>query len=182
MKKIISLLLTAVFVLSLFSGCGKKVDSPLIGDWAYIHDPATTIISLKNNGKAKYNNKKYTFTNDETYISLTSDNSETVKFRYELTKDGFLMYQTTEYEYAGEGTPDSVIGSWINKSNKWSYEFTADGTFNEDGYFPGYYAVDESTSSIKLMYNDHFIDTTIYYHISGNTLTIDYPWTMVRAE
>lgn len=183
MKKCTSLLLTSIMFLSLFifGGCGEKSDSPLVGNWAYIHDTETTIISLKSDGKAEYEGEKYSYTTDDTYINLTKD-GESLKLRYELTKDGFLMYQTTEYEYQGDGTPESIIGNWYNPTTKWSYEFTEEGTFKEDGYFPGYFTVDENNSSIKLMYNDHFEDTIIYYGIEGTKLTIDYPWAMVKAE
>lgn len=183
MKKCTALLLTAILLSSIFllAGCGKNVDSPLIGDWAYIHDTQTTVISLKSDGNAIYNGDKYTYTTDDNFINLSSKD-KTLKLRYEKTKDGFLMYQTTEYTYVSGGAPSSIVGLWSNASTKWSYEFTEDGTFNEDGYFPGHYSVDENEGTVKLMYNDHFEDTTIYYKISGTTLTIDYPWAMVAAQ
>ena len=164
-----------------FTGCSEEVESPLIGKWAYIHDAETTIINLKSNGKVVYNGNTYDYALDDEYIHLTGKNG-TLDLRYRYDGSEFLLYQTTEYLYVGEGTPDSILGTWQNTENRWSYEFTEDGTFNEDGYFPGYYTVDESARTVKLVYNDHFEDTVIYYTLSGNRLTIDYPWSMVAAE
>ena len=65
---------------------------------------------------------------------------------------------------------------------KYSYEFTEKGTFYEDQNFPGHYQVDESDHSIKLMYNDQFEDTYLYYSLDGDVLTIEYPWSMVPTE
>ena len=86
------------------------------------------------------------------------------------------------YEYKDEGTPDGIIGNWYNAEKKWSFEFTSSGTFKEDGYFPGYYTLGEDGTSISLVYNDHFLDSTLYYSIDGNQLTLEYPWPMVEAQ
>lgn len=179
-SRVLAFLLIFLMIFS-FCGCGQKSESPLSGKWAYIHDTEKTIISIGNNGKAEYEGEKYKFTSDDNFIYLLKDNKES-KFRYELNKDGFLFYISTDYEYKGEGTPEGIIGEWVNRNNKWYYEFTEEGTFNEDGFFQGHYTIDTDNSRIKLAYNDHFVDTYIYYSLNGNTLTIEYPWQMVEAE
>ncbi len=174
-------LLCMISILSvLLMGCGETVDSPIVGKWAYIHDKETAVLELKSNGSAVYNNEKYSFTEDGQYIILSSGKDKQ-KLRYELVKDDLYLYEPATYIYASEGEPDGLIGVWANE-NKWSYEFTKEGTFREDGYFPGYYTVDEANSTIKLVYNDHFEDTTIYYSLDGNRLLVEYPWRMVRMN
>ena len=163
-------------------GCGgSKVDSRLCGDWAYIHEDVKTILSIKSNGKAEYKGQQYTASADEEYIELKSGR-EDLKLRYVIENDGILVYETKAYEYDGEGTPDSIVGNWIAMPERWTFEFNDAGEFKEDGYFPGYYTVDEANHSVKLVYNDHFEDTTIYYTIDGNILTIEYPWKMVKTK
>lgn len=179
--------LVSVFVLimclSTLTGCMTYNDNgALTGQWAYNHDPKTAIIQLADGGKAVYNNKNYTYTMDDTFITLTDKSGSTIRMRYVITSDGFDLYQTTTYRYTSEGTPDGILGSWFCDETNESFEFTVNGTFNEDGYFPGYYSVDEEASSIYLVYNDHFLDTILYYHLNGDEMVIDYPWPMVRKQ
>ena len=54
-------------------------------------------------------------------------------------------------EYEGDGTPDGLVGLWKSKE-KWSFEFTSEGTFKEDEYFPGHYSVDEGNKTFSLAY------------------------------
>lgn len=164
-----------------FCGCGTKIDSPLVGDWAYIHEPTESVLSLKSNGKAVYNGVDYTYSIDDGFIVLNKGKVET-KLRYSENSGGFILYQSTEYTYKGNGTPDSIIGEWVNEPNRWYYEFTDSNSFNEDGFFQGYYTLDVQAKTIKLAYNDHFEDAILYYSLEGNVLTIDYPWQMVKAE
>lgn len=180
-KRVTALLLAAIMIITVFNGCGKKNEEVegLVGKWAYNHDTKTTILELKANGKAVYNGGKYTYTNDDKFIYLTSSDGKETKLRYEMDRKGIFLYQPESYVYEGTGMPDGLLGSWKNDQN-WSFEFTQEGTFNENGYFPGYYLIDEEAGTVKLMYNDHFVDTTLYYSIDGNVLNIEYPWPMVR--
>lgn len=181
MRNVKSMLLGVILTISILSlvGCQGTKDR-FYGDWAYIHDTETTIISFKTNNKAEFNGNKYSYTYDDSYVTLTSGNDE-IKFRYKMDgADKWLFYQTKNYEFSGDGTPNGLTGLWEDKEDKWSFEFTADGTFREDTYFPGYYTETED-GAVKLVYNDHFEDTIIYYEINGNELTVDYPWTMVRT-
>lgn len=180
-KRILILGLSLSLVMSTLCGCGKS-NNPLVGEWAYIHDPETTVLNLKDNGKADFKGQTFSYELKDGQICLKDENGKTTDLRYEENKDGFLLYEHTTYEYEGSETPSSIVGRWVDPVNKWSFEFTDQGTFSEDGYFPGYYTVNDDGKSVKLVYNDHFEDTTVYYTIDGNTLKIEYPWQMVKHE
>ncbi|MCR4587615.1 MAG: hypothetical protein K5682_04335 [Lachnospiraceae bacterium] len=170
----------------MLAGCGQSAErdrlrEAVAGEWAYIHDPETTILKLGKNGKASYQGKSYKYTVDETYLTL-NDGDEELRLRYKKDGDEFYLYQPCDYTFSGEGDPDGLVGKWYDADTKWSYEFTADGTFREDGYFPGYYVNDPENGEIKLVYNDQFYDTTLYYTLDGEHLHIEYPWSMVKAQ
>ncbi len=179
MKKAMSVMLGIILTVSILSlvGCGGTKDQ-FFGDWAYNHDTENTIISFKTSNNAVYEGQKYKYTFDDTFITLTSKDNE-IKLRYQMDQDEMILYQPELYVYVGDETPDGLIGSWMNENN-WSFEFTTDGTFRENDYFPGYYFLNED-GSVKLVYNDHFPDATLYYTIDGTQLTVEYPWTMVKT-
>lgn len=164
-------------LLMVMTGCKSESKVEL---WSYIHAPEETVLTIDETKKTfTFENVTYSYTKDDSFFNLRSSGGKESKMRYVMdSSEKMLLYKTTTYTYKSEGTPDGLNGVWENESNL-SFEFNELGEFREDGYFPGYYTVDEKTSSIKLVYNDHFEDTTIYYSISGNTLTIDYPWPMV---
>ena len=165
-----------------FAACGNKSDGPLTGKWAYIHDDVTTVLELKANGKALYEGNEYTYTTDDKFITMTDKNGIAQTFRYLVESDGILFYKTTTYVNKENSNPDSLVGVWTGKEvENWTFEFTENGEFKEDGYFPGYFTEDKSAGTIKLVYNDHFEDTTVYYEMKGNELTIQYPWKMVKT-
>ena len=169
-----ALCLTMILVFGILAGCGNKTES-----WAYNHEPEKEIISFWDNGKAVYKDVKYTYTKDDTFINLTK-NGETISLRYEDTKDGMLLYETSIY--TADGAHDGILGTWRQEENHWSYKFTEDGMFNEDGFFGGHFAVDENAGTIKLMYEDPLQDTILYYTLEGDNLTVAYPWGMVPTE
>lgn len=177
-KRVSAFLLATIMIFSL-AGCGSESDNPLVGKWAYNHDTETTILNLKDNGKAIYQKGKYEYTYDDNFFYLTSKKGN-VNLRYEMDGDEMLLYETAEYTYTGEGEPQGILGVWEAKEKQWSFEFTEEGTFMEDGYFPGYFFEDKESGTIKLMYNDQFYDTILYYTIDGNRLIVEYPWTMVK--
>lgn len=175
-----------VLVLIVLSGCGKTAAADLspqakkiIGKWAYIHAKEETVAEFKEDGTATYQGEKYTFDCDDTFVHLTGKEGQVTKLRYEVAADGIYLYQHTDYSYTGEGTPESIYGSWRCEEKKWSFEFTKEGTFLEDGYFPGKYVLDEANSTVKLIYGDKFEDTVFYYAVRDNILSIEYPWKMV---
>lgn len=160
------------------AGCSKTQTQ----EWAYIHDKATTILSLSDNGKAVFNGEKYTYTLENNFLTLTDKDGNVTTMRFIPDGDQYLLYETAVYEYKGEGEPDGVIGYWQEIDGYLSFEFTDKGTFREDYYSPGYYTVDEENGIIKLVYNDMYADTYIYYQVDGNILTVDYPWPVVPTE
>ena len=182
MKK--SLLAVLVGMMLLLAGCGSNGTlSPqaqaLQGKWAYIHDDRTPILWLKENGTAVFHEKKYTYGCDDETIALTAG-GKTMTLRYQWDGDDIYLYEQTTYTC--EGTHDGLVGKWVSEADHWSFEFTDQGTFNEDGYFPGHYSVNEAEGTFKLAYNDPFEDTTCYYWIDGDDLLLEYPWHMVKAQ
>lgn len=178
------LIITIASVMILPTGCGsKKIES-----WAYSHEPDKEAIALYDNGKAVYKGEDYTYTKDEGYITLLNKDKEETKLRYEMNGENMTLYEKSTYrldESADTATGDSaagseIIGTWI-QDNGWSYVFTPDGEFSEEGIFFGHYSVDEDKDCIKLMYNDPIEDAYLYYALNGDELTIDYPWPMVKT-
>lgn len=175
----------AVTVLSLsMAGCGyPEGEDGISGKWAYIHE--TDKVAFKVNAsehKAVLDGKSYSCDADSDFITLTDKSGSEMKLRYTKDDKGIYLYKIQEYTY--EGTPEegSLTGVWSDSEQSWSFEFTDAGEFKEDGYFPGYYLEDKEAGTIKLMYNDHFEDTTLYYTIDGNKLIVEYPWRMVKPE
>ena len=182
MKRILLAVLAGIFLL--LAGCGAGTAlSPqaqaLSGKWAYIHDDQTTVLWLKDDGTAVFHDKKYHYDCDDAYITLTGG-GETAALRYQWDGDDIYLFEQTTYTC--EGTHNGLVGKWVSEKDHWSFEFTEQGTFDEDGYFPGHYTVNEAEGTFKLMYNDPFEDTTCYYHIDGGELLLEYPWHMVKAK
>ena len=170
-----SLVLSAV----LLTACGGDKVS-----WAYIHDPETEILSLSDNGKAVYKGSNYTYTKDDSFITLNSADGSEIKMRYmpDAKDEGSMtLYESKPYYFKGDGRPDGVIGLWLDENDRSSYEFTGNGTFKEDNIFFGHYSVDDDAGTIKLMYDEPMEDTLLYYSLEDGVLTVDYPWPMVTT-
>jgi len=161
------------------TGCSdSKVNSE---KWAYIHEPSVTILELFENGEAVFEGDKYTYTLENDVLHMTDSDGNESDMRFIPDGEQKLLYERVLYEYTGEGKPDGIIGFWQQIDGNLSFEFTDKGTFREDFYSPGYYSVDEENGIIKLVYNDMYADTYIYYSVDGNVLTVDYPWPVVRT-
>lgn len=171
--------LAALLLVLSLAGCGKKIEGPFIGSWSYIHDKETLSLLIKDNGKAVLDGTDYTYTVNEPYLIFKAKDGTETKMRYCMDGEDMQFYKPTSYEYAGEGEPEGLVGQWKDSADKWAFEFTKEGTFMEDGIFPGYYLPQED-GSLKLVYNDHFPDSILYYTIEGRTLHMEYPWTMVK--
>ena len=172
--KIYSTIISIIFIMSLIGGCGSKTER-----WAYIHDPMVAVIALSDNGKATYKGNEYTYTKDDTCITLKDENGEQQSIRYEFDGDKMILYEESTYTRVGAG--EGVVGNWA-QDNGWSYALTENGEFSEDNIFYGHYVIDEANSRIKLMYNDPMEDAYLYYTLDGDKLTVAYPWPMVRVQ
>ena len=172
--KIYSILISIICVMTLLGGCGSKTEK-----WAYDYEPTQAVIALSDNGKATYKGNEYTYTKDDTFITLTDENGEQLKIRYEMNGDKMTLYEESTYTRSGSG--DGVVGNWL-QSNGWSYVFTDNGEFSEENIFYGHYTIDEDKSRIKLMYDEPMEDAYLYYTLNGDKLTVAYPWPMVRVQ
>ena len=152
----------------------------IFGSWSYIHDKETRIALFRENGMAEYKGKDYSFEWDSQFIMLKDKDGETIQLRYAFHDGGMYLYSKDTYSFCGEGDPGGLIGEWSCGEKNWSYTFTDTGTFLEDGYFPGYYTVDDENSTVTLEYIDQFEDTVCYFRLEENNLHIQYPWRMVR--
>ena len=183
-KKHLAILLIFTLIICTLCGCDNastnNVPDEFEGKWAYVHDTETPILTVKPDGKAEYKGESYSYARDDQFIILTDKNGNETKHRYLVDTDGIYVYEDVVYTYTGEGTPEGLVGVW--QADKWSFEFTANGEFKEDSYFPGYYTLNEELGTIKLIYNDHFTDTVLYYSIEGNELHMEYPWLLVKMQ
>lgn len=177
LRRCLALLCMLVLTTAFLAGCGTK--APYEGKWSYIHDDQVVALEIKGN-KATVDGYKCSVTMEGDVLKLSADNGMKFEVGPSDTEGQVILYKYTEYEYEGEGTPDGLVGLWKSKEN-WSFEFTNQGTFKEDEYFPGYYFTDENDTNVTLIYNDHFTDTTCQYSIEGTTLTVRYPWPMVKT-
>ncbi|MBO6239485.1 MAG: hypothetical protein J6O61_01235 [Butyrivibrio sp.] len=160
-------------------GCGKKAEKT--ESWAYSHEPGEEILSFYDDGEAFYKGEKYSYSKDDSYITLDDDNGDHLGLRYVMEGDTMLLYEKSTYEYDGQKNTDGIVGVW-KQDNGWEYQFTDDGRFSEENIFFGRYTVDEENCCIRLMYDDPIEDAYLYYELDGKELTIDYPWPMVRTE
>ncbi|MBQ8032116.1 MAG: hypothetical protein IJ260_11410 [Butyrivibrio sp.] len=179
MKKMIiekiTLGITVVSMVAILSGCGSHKE-----EWAYSHDPAEPVITLSDNGRCTYKGNEYTYSQDDTFITLKNDKGETIKMRYQMDGDQMTLYEESTYERFGEDT-DSVVGTW-KQDNGWSYQYLPKGEFAEENNFHGHYSVEEDKSCIKLMSDDPIEDAYLYYALNDNELTVAYPWPMVKVK
>jgi major membrane immunogen (membrane-anchored lipoprotein) len=180
--------IVAMLMLILMTACGQNKNAAatsdealrVCGSWAYIHDKETAIAVFHEDGTAQYEGKDYSFECNSQFIKLTNSDGETIQLRYALDDEGMYLYSNNTYTFSGEGEPNGLVGEWSCAEKNWSYSFSEDGTFLEDGFFPGNYTVDDDNSTFKLVYNDQFEDTVCYFQLEENKLSIEYPWRMVK--
>lgn len=184
--KIFSVLMLTVLTLT---GCGGKADvaqneyeQALLGKWAYIHEPQEMVAVFKENGSAEFEKSKYQFSSDGQFINLVDDTNENLKLRYLQNNDKMYVYiqglYTREEGTEGEG----IVGVWRCEGKNWTFEFSAKGTFMEEGAMTGYYEVDEAAGTVKLMYGEALEDTIFYYKLTDEGLFVEYPWLMIKMS
>lgn len=161
----------------------NEFEKRLLGNWAYNHDLGTKVASFQKNGKAGFEGKKYDFTCDGSYIYFTDHAGEVMKLRYVQEKEDVVdIYIKSTYVLEDGTAPTGVEGVWICPEKKWTFEFTAKGTFLEDGVLTGYYFVDESAGTIRLAYEKVLSDTVFYYTLTSEGMIVEYPWTMKKMK
>lgn len=179
-----------VLMVLLMTACGKNNNNTAVsnkaqvicGSWAYKHDKKTAIAVFRKDGTAQYEGKDYSFECGSQFIKLKDKDGKSIQLRYALHDKGMYLYSNNIYTFSGEGEPDGLVGEWSCAEKNWSYSFTKEGTFKEDGYFPGDYTVDDKNSTFKLVYTDKFEDTVCYFHLEKNKLHVEYPWPMVKIS
>ena len=190
-KTVLTLLLISVF--SLLCSCSKATT---VESWAYNFDKTTEILRLNSDGTASYILKVYedgkqvkktqeykSYNKDDSFITLKDKNDGELKLRYIKTDAGINLYEKTEYEPVVRRDGNAIAGVWVDKNNSdYFYEFTEDGAFMEDGYFTGKYTLDEDAGIINFTYDADQSKAVLYYSISGDSLTVEYPWPMVPTE
>jgi hypothetical protein len=190
MKKIkyFTTFLVIMLIMLFMTSCGKNTNAKsndvkgIIGSWAYTHDKEKAIAVFHKNGTAQYEGNEYSFECDSQFIKLKNKDGKTLKLRYLLNDKGMYLYSNTTYTFSGKGEPDGLVGEWSCAEKNWSYSFTEEGTFEEDGFFSGNYTVDDKNSTFKMVYDDKFEDTVCYFQIHDGKLQIEYPWPMVKIS
>jgi len=162
-------------------GTAVKTDD-MAEQWVYIHDRTVPAMILYKDGTASFDGVKYkSYEVLENTVRFTSESGDVVSIRYfDETKNGEnrrTVYRITDYKLKpSKLTGDSpVIGYWNCPEKNWSYQFTANGTFLEDGVLPGYYYVNDD-GTIRLRYDGQLPETVFYYSIHDDVMTVEYPW------
>ncbi|MGN0403063.1 MAG: hypothetical protein ACI4HQ_12505 [Acetatifactor sp.] len=179
-----------IVLLALVLGRRKPIpqnayESALLGKWAYTHDMEKAAISFWEDGSAEFEGKKYQYTCDGERIHLIGKEQEK-HLRYVQNEDRMYLYiqsaytKQGDYAYQGTGTPSDIVGYWKCEDTNWTFEFTPNGTFMEDGALTGYYYTDEEAGTVKLVYGEALEDTVFYYRLTEEGLLIEYPWLTER--
>ncbi len=177
-KKTISVLtafaLTAVI---LVAGCSKKTpDNDYVGKWRYSYDTNKVSMKIENGGKASLDGEKYSYTEKDDGLVLENERGDVVKVRFKDNNENIYVYKSMNF--APKGSTEGLYGEWECGNN--SFVFTKDGMFLEDGYFPGYFVINEEASSVILVYIDQFETTAVPFRLEEDRLIIDYPWEMMK--
>ena len=167
----------AVLALLIITGCGATSEQ-----WAYNHEPEDMILELFSNGKAEYKGDSYKYTKDDSYIHLKDKNGNTTDIRYVMDGEEMLFFESSVYHREGGSTEDGIFGQWKQDEGSEFFQFTKDGKFSEDNIFFGKYGLDKDAGTIKLMYSEPLQDTILYYTLDGDSVTIEYPWRLVRIQ
>ena len=100
MKRLKFPILAAILTMTaMLAGCGKTEH------WAYNHEPDKDALVLYDNGKAELDGESFTYTKNETVISLKDASGNTVDHRYitDDAHDQIYFYKSAVYtQYQGE--------------------------------------------------------------------------------
>lgn len=177
---------TAILVLILCALCAsvwaEGTACPLVGRWAYPHEPKTAVLEVRKDGTAAWLGKNWTWKDEDGRLTLTDAGGESLSLRYAVEDGQPVVYLTTVYRPA-EGTETAgLTGQWTDPdAPRCGFVFTDTGLFLEDSTFTGTYTVDEEAGTFRLHYGSLFDDTVCYYALGDGTLTVEYPWPLVPA-
>ena len=90
------------------------------------------------------------------------------------------VYIQSTYTRQPEGGGSGIVGMWLCEDKGWTFEFSAKGTFMEEGAMTGYYEVNEEAHTVKLMYGEALADTVFFFELKENELFVEYPWLMIK--
>ncbi len=183
--RINSIILVITFTCCM-AGCGKQAiqqnpdEIALLGEWYYAHDEKETVATFSEDGSAKFEGEKYQYTCDGEFINLTDKDGNVTKLRYLSEGDKMYVYIQSTYTRQAEGGGSGIVGLWCCEEEGWTFEFSAKGTFMEEGAMTGYYEVNEEAKTVKLMYGEALADTVFFYELTENELSVEYPWLMIK--
>jgi len=178
-KRMTALLLAAVLCLACSLGALAEKDMPLLGSWAFGHEPETVVLQVSEDGTASYLGEVYTWEKEEDGRILLKDaEGGELPLRYMVGEDQTVLYRRTVYhrgkDVEGQG---GLIGIWEGEDDGSSFVFTPAGYFLEDNTFSGNFMIDEAQGTFLLHYGDLFADTLCYFSVDENDLlTVEYPW------
>lgn len=180
-------MLAALFFLFVFCAgiaLGEEV-FPLIGEWAFSHEPAVPVLQVREDGTAVYDGRDWSWEADDSFLYLTAPEGDTRTLRYRAEDDRVLLFLPGAYTRRARLTEEEIWGAWIlDGSEMSSFVFEKDGRFMEDGTFVGTYSVDEEAGSFLLHYlpAGYFEDTLCYFRREGEQMTVFYPWPLVPLQ
>ena len=182
-KRALTALLTLMMCFAFLSTALAEDEMPLIGEWAFDYEPETTVLKVETDGRAWYRGKEYHWEDQETFLAMTDTDGNTMNLRYTVTEEKKVIYPQTRYkrgkEVEGQG---GLIGIWEGAEDGSNFVFTPAGYFLEDSSFTGNFMMNAEEGTFLLHYGDVFADTTCYYSITDEILTVEYPWTIIEKK
>ena len=178
----IALLLLCFFV------CVVSCAEPLpeegfpMGEWSLADKPEEPVLRVSADGTALYNGTEYTWEDDGQFLLLADAEGESLRLRYLVTGKTVYLYLGSGYTRKEGTAGEGIVGVWNRDGSQRSFfEFTANQRFLEDGVFDGRYEVDYENGSFTLIYPMYFDDTVCYFLQEGDSMTIEYPWTLTET-
>ena len=183
LRKMLFLLLLAGSVF-FTACCGAAESCPLLGDWAFNHEPTVSVLTVREDGTAVWNGAAYTWEDDGAFLTLRSGEEEAVTLRYLAEEGRVLLFLPASYTRTAKDRDDEIFGAWIQDGSYGSsFVFEKSMQFMEDGTFVGAFEVDAEAGTFTLRYQPRiFSDTTCYFVQDGDHMTVEYPWTIVEKQ
>ncbi len=155
---------------------GEQTNADLVGEWIDLDDDTLT---FNADGTCDYFGEacdSYSF--DGKILKLTAGDS-TVSYDARLFSQYFVIfYESNAYNYTRTaGNSGELVGEWESPEG-YTFAFTADGKFTEDGTETGTYAVDGE--EIMFIYDDDTDGSYLFnmYDINGDEMTFCYGWAL----